>query len=194
MSYCGFSSVINILYRQIGTVDGLNQTLFLTDFIFKSYDEKKTLIKDISSVSRWFKGSTAVDGSIREYYANNKEKLYYDIENEYYKNAADFYSATDEIYRIVLSDTSISNGKKQELCKFYDKADKHNLSVFIAETLIFSMCRELLKPNSKSVAADEMIVGCKANKSCKFFVGRKKEIEQLHSLITNNNCVFVEGI
>ena len=93
-----------------------------------------------------------------------------------------------------MSYTSISDCKNRELCKFYYKADKHNLSIFIAETLIFSMCRELLKPNSKSVAAGEMIVGCKANKPCKFFVGREKEIEQLHSLITNNNCVFVEGI
>lgn len=73
MSYCGFSQVINILYNQIGTVDGLNQTMFLTDFVFKSYDENKTLIKDISGINRWFTGEYSVDGRIREYYANNKK-------------------------------------------------------------------------------------------------------------------------
>ncbi len=141
MSYCGFSQVINILYNQIGTVDGLNQTMFLTDFVFKSYDENKSLIKDISGINRWFTGEYSVDGSIREYYANNKEMLYFDIENSYYKNAADFYSEADEIHKIVLYDTSISEGKKKELCKHYKK-DKHSLSVFIAEVLMFSMCRK----------------------------------------------------
>ncbi len=193
MSYCGFSQVINILYNQIGTVDGLNQTMFLTDFIFKSYDENKTLIKDISGINRWFTGEYSVDGSIREYYANNKEMLYFDIENSYYKNATDFYSAADEIYKTVLCDTSISEGKKEELFKNYKK-DKHNLSAFIAEVLIFSMCREKSKLKIKSPVTDEVIVGCKANKPCKFFVGRDKETEKLHSLIQNNNCVFIEGI
>lgn len=193
MSYCGFSQVINILYNQIGTVDGLNQTMFLTDFMFKSYDENKTLIKDISGINRWFTGEYSVDGDIREYYANNREKLYYDIENEYYKNAADFYSAADGIYKTVLCDTSISEGKKKELFEYY-KNDKHNLSVFIAEVLIFSMCREKSKLKIKSPITDEIIVGCKVNKPCKFFVGRDKEIEKLHSLIQDNNCVFIEGI
>ncbi len=193
MSYCGFSQVINILYNQIGTVDGLNQTMFLTDFVFKSYDENKTLIKDISGINRWFTGEYSVDGRIREYYANNKEKLYFDIENFYYENAADFYSAADEIHKTVLCDTSISEGKKEELFKNYKK-DKHSLSVFIAEILIFSMCREKSKLKIKSPVADEIIIGCKANKPCKFFVGRDKEIEKLHTLIQNNNCLFVEGI
>ncbi len=193
MSYCGFSQIINILYNQVGTVDRLNQTMFLTDFIFKSYDKNKALIKDISGINRWFTGEYSVDGDIREYYANNREKLYYDIENSYCKNAADFYSAADEIYKIVLCDTSISEGKKEELYKNYKK-DKHNLSVFIAEVLIFSMCREKSKLKIKSPIADEIIVGCKANKPCKFFVGRDKEIEKLHSLIQDNNCVFIEGI
>ena len=117
MSYCGFSQIINILYNQIGTVDRLNQTMFLTDFIFKSYDKNKALIKDISGINRWFTGEYSVDGDIREYYANNREKLYYDIENSYYKNAADFYSAADKIYKTVLYDTSISERKKEELYK-----------------------------------------------------------------------------
>ena len=181
MSYCGFSQVINILYNQIVTVDGLNQTMFLTDFVFKSYDENKTLIKDISGINRWFTGEYSIDMSIREYYANNKEKLYFDIENPYYKNATDFYSASDEIYKIVLCDTSISEGKKEKLCKYYKK-DKYSLSLFIAEVLIFSMCREKSKLKIKSPIADEIIIGCKANKPCKFFVGRDKEIEKLHSL------------
>ena len=193
MSYCGFSQIINILYNQIGTVDRLNQTMFLTDFVFKSYDKNKALIKDISGINRWFTGEYSIDGDIREYYANNREKLYYDIENEYYKNAADFYSAADKIHKIVLCDTSISEGKKEELYKYYKK-DKHNLSVFIAEVLIFSMCREKSKLKIKSPVADEMIIGCKANKPCKFFVGRDKEIEKLHSLIQDNNCIFIEGI
>ncbi len=193
MSYCGFSQIINILYNQVGTVDRLNQTMFLTDFIFKSYDKNKALIKDISGINRWFTGEYSVDGDIREYYANNREKLYYDIENSYYKNAADFYSVADKIHKIVLCDTSISEGKKKELFEYY-KNDKHNLSVFIAEVLIFSMCREKSKLKIKSPIADEIIVGCKANKPCKFFVGRDKEIEKLHSLIQDNNCVFIEGI
>jgi len=81
--------------------------------------------------------------------------------------------AADEIYKIMLSDTSISDGKNRELYKFYDKTDKHTLSVFITETLIFSMCRELLNPKFRSVAA-EVIFECKANKSCKFFVDKDK--------------------
>ena len=56
------------------------------------------------------------------------------------------------------------------------------------------MCREKLKLKAESPLISEIIIGCKANKPCKFFVGREKKIEQLHSLITNNNCVFVEGI
>ncbi len=52
MNYCGFSQIINILYNQLGTVDRLNQTIFLTDFIFKSYNENKALIKDISCINR----------------------------------------------------------------------------------------------------------------------------------------------
>jgi len=56
------------------------------------------------------------------------------------------------------------------------------------------MCREKSKLKIKSPVAAEIIIGCKANKLCKFFVGRDNEIEKLHSLIQNNNCVFVEGI
>lgn len=57
----------------------LNQTMFLTDFMFRSYDKNKALIKDISGINRWFTGEYSVDGSIREYYTNNKELLYSDI-------------------------------------------------------------------------------------------------------------------
>ncbi len=66
--------------------------------------------------------------------------------------------------------------------------------MFIAEVLVFSMCREKSKLKIKSSVIAEIIIGCKTNKPCKFFVGRDNEIEKLHSLIQDNNCVFVKGI
>jgi len=47
--------------------------------------------------------------------------LYFDIENYYYKNAADFYSAAYEIHKIVLYDTSISGAKKKNYANIIKK-------------------------------------------------------------------------
>lgn len=166
---------------------------FFISIIFRSYSEEKYFGYSESAISRWFNGEANVSYEIVEYYSKNKEKLYADIKNRYFNAAVDFYTAGKEILDVLTSDMSISENRKNELINFY-KTDFENLSVFIAEVLLFSMNRETAPQKNKSMLTDDVLYGCNINRPCKFFVGREKEISELHQTIQKENCVFVEGI
>ncbi len=194
MSYCSFSNIISILYNGLKRFykKGKKEDFFIS-IIFRSYSEEKYFGYSESAISRWFNGETNVSYEISEFYSKNKEKLYSDIKNRYFNAAVDFYTTGKEILDVLTSDMTISENRKSELMDFY-KNDFETLSIFIAEVLLFSMNREIIPIKSKSVSADSVLYGCNINRPCKFFVGREKEIDELHQLIQKENCIFVEVI
>ena len=194
MSYCCFSSVMQVLLRNIKAFNYTSQYDVVENYIFPTFKKQfGGICKDNSTVSRWVKGEIPLSKEIGQYYSDDKSRLYADMK-VYADNSADFYKAVEEIKELVSDDTVMSLGQKNELLSFYDNISKERLIKFVAEVLYYAMGQVPQNVNVKSIPTQNIILGCKPHNPCKAFVGRNTEIETLHNMLSENNSVFVEGI
>ncbi len=100
---------------------------------------------DNGLICRWLKGTSRVSPQISGYYSENqhKEAMSIDIENNILPIMYDTDMTVNDLYRLIIYDTTVSEQKRKELCKKYPyKTDKEK-SDFISRLLCF-LWKELL--------------------------------------------------
>ena len=112
--------------------------------------------------------------------------------------------AVQEIYTLLLQDTTISNEIKNKLATGYPCKTGREKADFIAALLLFGMEREfrkrdanpknLLAAGSLSPALKDFVFGVKAPAPCRFFCARDMELDALHEMLCSQGKVFVQGI
>lgn len=112
--------------------------------------------------------------------------------------------AVQEIYTLLLQDTTISNEIKNKLATGYPCKTDREKADFIAALLLFGMEREfrkrdantknLLAAGSLSPALKDFVFGVKAPAPCRFFCGRDMELDALHEMLCSQGKVFLQGI
>ena len=101
MSYCCFSSVMQMLLRNIKAFNYTSQYDVVENYIFPTFKKQfGGICKDNSTVSRWVKGEIPLSKEIGQYYSDDKSRLYADMK-VYADNSADFYKAVEEIKELV---------------------------------------------------------------------------------------------
>ncbi len=219
MEYLDFSSVITIIRKYINdertVMDKFLKEevkidqLHLMDQVFSSFcDDEEALdfTFDNGQVCRWFNGQARISPRIISFYmkAENRELLSADVEYNVLPLMYDSAMAVQEIYTLLLRDTTISNETKNKLTADYPCKTDREKADFIAALLLFGMEREfrkrdantknLLAAGSLSPALKDFIFGVKAPAPCRYFCGRDMELAALHEMLCSQGKVFLQGI
>lgn len=207
MERCDFSSVIKIIDKYIIEESGINQVDLLNklfeSFIYEENNEYSSF--DNGAACRWINGQQKLSPLILKYYLEpkNRNSLSADIEYNILPLLYDSSMAIQEVYDLITQDSTVSDEVKQRLLTHYPCATDEEKASFLCAVLCFAMERKfiersksknLMAINSLSPVVKEYIFGADAPKPCKFFCGRKTELNELHELIREESKVFLQGI
>lgn len=134
----------------------------------------------------------------------HQEELAENIRDHIVPLMYDFPMAVEELYELVIQDSSISEQKKQELINGYDFDAFENKISFMTKALCFGMERNFVKRDTKtkqllsagnlSPVLLDYVMGNEVPRLCKFFCGRSEELQALHSLFEKDSKIFLYGI
>lgn len=200
MNRVDFHSVSAILFHYLKEAD--TSQIDYVYMIFASFsNDTEDFMYDNGLVCKWIKGQAKVSPRIVNYYVDesHKEAMYQDIEKELFPYLSDYANAANDIKTLLLSDTSISNFEKERLLSLYGESSIEAYASFIAEVLIFGMSRTFVKFDAKasdgtSPVIDDIILTTLLPKPIKTFVGREKELEELHELVEEHHTLFIQGV
>ena len=208
MERCDFSSVISIIRKYISESREISQTDLLYE-LFAAFSEDSTnndYVFDNGLVCRWFKGVAKISPQITRYYTDHRKRkcLSADIEQNILPMMYDSDMAVQEIYDLIVFDTTISDGAKQRLTSGYPFSNSKEKADFLCAVLCFSMERNFIKretDNKKltsgkalSPVVKDYLFGADAPKPCRYFCGRERELSELHFMLNEHSKVFLQGI
>lgn len=207
MNRLDFSSVMTIIRHYISPDHGLNQTELLEELFYSLHTEsREPLIFDGASVNRWLKGTERVSPIISRYYLKkrNREKLANDIDQYILPLMYDSDMAVQELYRLTVQDTTISDWKKNKLLKGYPCDTEQESAQLIATLLCFAMERTFVRRTaantalmvtaSLSPASAGFILNNRLPAPCRHFCGREAELSTLHALLNEHGKVFISSL
>lgn len=207
MNRLDFSSVMAVIRYYISPDHGMNQGELLDELFYRLHAEsKEPIIFDGASVNRWLKGTERISPIISRYYMKkrNREKLVNDIEQYILPLMYDSDMAVQELYRLTVQDTTISDRKKNKLLKGYHCDTEQEAAQLIATLLCFAMERTfvrrtaentvLMATGSLSPTSADFILNNRIPVPCRHFCGRDAELSVLHDLLNEHSKVFISGI
>ena len=203
---CDFSSISTYLKNHISESNQMSQPDFLyelfEDFMNDPANEDFSL--DNGLVCRWLTGQAKISPKISSYYSKsgNQKKLAETIHQNLLPLIPDCNMAMQDIYTLFMQDDTISDAKKKNLASLYKPASSRLL--FLAKLISFGMERQFVKRdtrNQKLIAGGALspivldyIMDSEVPKPCRHFLGRDKELEELHAMLEENLHVFLYGI
>ena len=208
MKLCDFCTVTKIISDYIAESKSINQLDFMYE-LFKDFiesDEGADFDFDNGLVCRWLNGTAKISARITSYYSEigNIEAMAIDIEQNILPLLCDKFMAAEEIYHLLMNDTTVSERMKCELTEnFYPCNDDIELSNFFSRVLLFAMNRnfvkrdvktkELLSAGTLSPSVRDYIYDI-VPKPCRHFIGRETDLEQIHELLKENDKIFLTGV
>lgn len=200
MNRVDFHSVSAILFHYLKEAD--TSQIDYVYMIFASFsNDTVDFMYDNGLVCKWIKGQAKVSPRIVNYYVDtsHKEAMYQDMEKELFPYLSDCANVATDIKTLLLSDTSISDFEKERLISYYADSSSAAYASFIAEVLMFGMSRTFVKFDARasggtSPLLDDIILTTVLPKPIQTFVGREKELEELHDLLDEHHTLFVQGV
>lgn len=208
MERCDFSSIINVIRRYISEDRSLNQIDLLYEMFSSFINDSENIDFDFDNglVCRWFNGQARISPRISGYYRElkNRNCLAADLEQCILPIMYDDAMAVQEIYHILIQDSSISDKVKSELTSHYSCEDESEEAIFLADVLCFGMERTFVKRDANvkmlltagklSPVIKDFVFDSGIPKPCRHFVGRDRELTDLHNLLNEHQKVFLQGI
>ena len=180
------------------------------DFLYELFEDfmndpaNEDFSMDNGLVCRWLTGQAKISPKISSYYSKsgNQKKLAETIHQNLLPLIPDCNMAMQDIYTLFMHDDTISDAKKKNLASLYKPASSRLL--FLAKLISFGMERQFVKRdtrNQKLIAGGALspivldyIMDSEVPKPCRHFLGRDKELEELHAMLEENLHVFLYGI
>ena len=180
------------------------------DFLYELFEDfmndpaNEDFSMDNGLVCRWLTGQAKISPKISSYYSKsgNQKKLAETIHQNLLPLIPDCNMAMQDIYTLFMQDDTISDAKKKNLASLYKPARSRLL--FLAKLISFGMERQFVKRdtrNQKLIAGGALspivldyIMDSEVPKPCRHFLGRDKELEELHAMLEENLHVFLYGI
>lgn len=215
MGPLNFATVMKVLKGNIPEENFVSQPHFVhllfadainADWGSENSGAAKVLDFDQAQVSRWFTGQAKLSPNIINFYKSgaNGEKLCKQIEDKILPLMPDSAMAVEELYNLVLQAGNVSSEKKMELADRDAFENENDKALFITEVLCLAMqlpykywdIREpqLLTSGNPSPVVVDYIFDTDVPRPCRWFLGREKELEQLHELLLDHDKVFLHGI
>ena len=155
MKLCDFCSVVKVIMSYIGESKNINQLDFMYE-LFKDFIESEEGYDfdfDNGLVCRWLKGTVKISPKITAYYAEagNIEALAVDIEENILPLLYDKDMAVTEVYNLLISDSTVSEPKKQSLIdEGYPFSNDIEKADFLSRVILFGMERTFVKRDIKT--------------------------------------------
>ena len=180
------------------------------DFLYELFEDfmndpaNEDFSMDNGLVCRWLTGQAKISPKISSYYSKsgNQKKLAETIHQNLLPLIPDCNMAMQDIYTLFMQDDTISDAKKKNLASLYKPASSRLL--FLAKLISFGMERQFVKRdtrNQKLIAGGALspivldyLMDSEVPKPCRHFLGRDKELEELHAMLEENLHVFLYGI
>lgn len=111
------SSVMTIVRRFISDEYNTSQTELLEDVFSSFFDQLDDSVAfDMALICRWFTGQAKISPKISQFYSKvgNREKLAEDLEDGVLPLMYDSSMTTQELYRLLVQDDTISERVKKE--------------------------------------------------------------------------------
>ena len=207
MKICDFCTVTKIILDYVAESKNINQLDFMYE-LFKDFiesDEGADFDFDNGQVCRWLNGTAKISTRIISYYSEtgNIEAMAIDVEENILPLLYDKYMAAEEIYHLLMNDTTVSTNRKREIAGGYPYENNTDLSGFLSRVLLFTMnrnfvkrdakTRELLSSGNLSPIVRDYIYDI-VPKPCRHFCGRETELEQIYNLFAENSKIFLTGV
>ena len=205
MERCDFASITNLIRSDL--LDGSFQNqLDFVECLFQGYEEETESYFDMGLVSKWLNGLSKPSPAMAQYYRTHAhaKELAITIEDVILPSLSDSAMTVQNLYALLIGDTTISENKKSELSAFYPCKDHRAEAIFLTELLVFGMnrpfvARDIRKPNLlpsgrlSPVVLDYIIDGGVPS-PCRHFCGRETELAALHDALIRHRVIFVQGI
>ena len=114
MGICTFGNIITIITDYLKD-DSLTQCELMIGLFNSFYVNDPNYSFDKTTVNKWIKGVLPVPAVIKQYYQSHYKRVDVgtDFEDNVYKHIYDMDMMTRKIYELVMSDSTISDNKKQ---------------------------------------------------------------------------------
>lgn len=190
-----FSSISKIILdiRKTGAISQVEYYFCLFQYAFRQTDLKLAVPED-AEISKIINGQRNVSRDIIYFYQTalglqELQKACHQI----LTSLSDVNYVKEQLYRILWNDSSISQAKKQDLSAHYD-----NAAAFLSDLLLFALSRNFL-PKSKKASGSGLVLSdylldTRLPSVTRTFVGREKELTEIHEALQKEHCVFLEGI
>lgn len=208
MEYLDFSSVITTIRKYISDAHNMNQIDMMYQLFvsFLNSEESKDFDFDNGLVCRWFNGQAKISPRITGYYMNNHKRnlLAADMHRNVLPLMYDSAMAVQEVYNILVQDTTISDKAKEQLLQNYPCETEKDEARFLTAALCFGMecsfvkrdsnTKQLLSAGTLSPIVKDFVYDGGVPKPCRHFCGRDDELATLHHLLCDHGKVFLQGI
>lgn len=208
MEYLDFSSVITTIRKYISDAHNINQIDMMYQLFvsFLNSEESQDFDFDNGLVCRWFNGQAKISPRITGYYMDNHKRnlLVADMHRNVLPLMYDSAMAVQEIYNILVQDTTISDKAKGQLLQSYPCETEIDEARFLTSALCFGMERSFIKRDSNtkqmlsagtlSPVLKDFVYDGGVPKPCRYFCGRDDELSALHQLLCDHGKVFLQGI
>lgn len=208
MEYLDFSSVITTIRKYISDAHNMNQIDMMYQLFvsFLNSEESQDFDFDNGLVCRWFNGQAKISPRITGYYMDNhkRNQLAADMHWNVLPLMYDSAMAVQEVYNILVQDTTISDKLKNRLLQNYPCETEMDEAMFLTSALCFGMERTFVKrdTNTKNLLStgnlspivQDFIYDGGVPKPCRYFCGRDDELAILHQLLCDHGKVFLQGI
>ena len=208
MEYLDFSSVITTIRKYISDAHNMNQIDMMYQLFvsFLNSEESKDFDFDNGLVCRWFNGQAKISPRITGYYMDNHKRnlLAADMHRNVLPLMYDSAMAVQEVYNILVQDTTISDKAKEQLLQNYPFETELDEARFLTSALCFGMERSFVKRDSNtkqllsagtlSPIVKDFVYDGGVPKPCRYFCGRDSELAALHHLLCDHGKVFLQGI
>lgn len=207
MEICDFCTIAKTILRFVADGKNINQIDFMYE-LFKDFIESGEGLDfdfDNGLVCRWLNGTAKISSRLTSYYSanGNVEAMAIDIAENILPLLYDKYMAAEEIYHLLMNDTTVSTNRKREIAGSYPYENNTDLSGFLSRVLLFTMnrnfvkrdakTRELLSSGNLSPIVRDYIYDI-VPKPCRHFCGRETELEQIYNLFAENSKIFLTGV
>lgn len=205
MERCDFASVAALLRANLldGSFD--NQMEFVEGLFSAFLTEMETYL-DMGLVSKWLNGLAKPSPAISRFYqeSDKRGELEITLEDVILPCLSDSAIVVQNVYALLIGDSSVSESKKAELSGHYPCETKTDEAAFLTDVLLFGLsrpfvARDIRKPNlltsgALSPALGDFVIDDGLPKPCRHFCGRDRELDQLHAALCQNGTVFLNGI
>lgn len=191
-----FSTISDIISEN-WYADGLTNTEYIHTLFCYAFEQEKYKITepDSGDISRFLNGQRGIPKEIVRLYQQEdgisylkmgvEKVLVYTADSEY---------IADQTEKLLRNDMTISQQQKEKLLEH-----RNNIELFLTECMLYGMARKFVRSDKKkqveeTLQVKDFLLDWRLPSVGSVFLGREKELKEIHNYMEQLSCLFLEGI